>query len=350
MSYCMPEKLFNLTPYAPWEGEAQIHLDANESPFAPPEWLREEIGNTVKEIAFNRYPDPYCVALCEKAAAFWGVAPSNLVAGNGSDELIGLILSWFTQPGDTAVVVSPDFSMYSFYAQACGVQVKSFPKAQDRLDVEALADFVREQGARVLVFSNPCNPTSLQASRQQVLQLIQALPDQLVVVDEAYMDFSDASILQDAPQYDHLVLLKTCSKAMGMAAIRLGFAICHPTLAIALKAAKSPYNVNTMTQAVGEVLFSHPDYLREQALRIRENRDQLYRAVVQLAEQKQELLAVYPTSTNYLYCVLQDARRVFSALTQRGIAVRLLGDRLRICTGTEQENRVLLDALQAILH
>src|SRR5699024_8993691 len=147
--------------------------DANESPFSPPDWLREEITTAVKEISFNRYPDPYCVALCEKAAKFWRISPSNLVAGNGSDELIGLILSWFTNPGDSAVVVSADFSMYSFSAHSCGVKVLPFLKEQGRLDVASLRDFVRKVGAQLLIFSTPCNPTSLQANKQEVLSLAQ---------------------------------------------------------------------------------------------------------------------------------------------------------------------------------
>lgn len=350
MSYQLPEKLLNLTPYAPLEGVASVRLDANESPFSPPEWLREEIANSVKSIDFNRYPDPYCVSLCEKAAAFWGVQPSMLVAGNGSDELISLILSWFTNPGECAVVVSPDFSMYAFYAQSCGVRVEVFPKQQGRLDVGALADFVQKKDARLLILSNPCNPTSLQAGREEILHLVQALPDLLVVVDEAYMDFSDGSILSDVNRFDHLILLKTCSKSIGMAAIRLGFTISHPTLAIALKAAKSPYNVNAMTQTVGEVLFSHPNYLREQCQRILRCRDMLYQGILNLSKKTQEILQVFPTCTNYVYCEMQDAKRVFSALAERGIAVRCLGNCLRICTGTEAENRILLESLADILH
>ena len=117
--YELPQKLQNLTPYDPLTGHYRIRLDANESFLSPPPELMEELMAAVMAVDFNRYPDPYAVELCEKCAAFFGVDPSMVVAGNGSDELIGLIVSWFTEPGDTMAVVRPDFSMYSFYAQPC---------------------------------------------------------------------------------------------------------------------------------------------------------------------------------------------------------------------------------------
>ena len=258
----MAEKLQNLVPYSPLEGDYPIRLDANESFLSPPPELLQQIGDAVARIPFNRYPDPYCVALCEKFASFFGVRPSNVVAGNGSDELIGLIVSSFAGAGDRMAVVKPDFSMYAFYAQAAGVSVEVFEKPAETLalDADALVAFARERDVRLVILSNPCNPTSLSASRGSVLRIVEGLPDRLVVIDEAYMDFSTGSVLDVVDRYDNLIVLKTCSKAFGMAAIRLGFAVSHPTLAIALKAAKPPYNVNSMTQAIGCLLFDNPDY------------------------------------------------------------------------------------------
>ena len=131
----------------------------------------------------------------------------------------------------------------------------------------------READAKLLIFSNPCNPTSLAATQADILRIVNGLPGCLVVVDEAYMDFAEGSILRMAGEHDNLIVLKTCSKAFGMAAIRLGFAVARPGLILALKAAKSPYNVNSMTQAVGCVLFSHPGYLTGCANEIKSARD-----------------------------------------------------------------------------
>ena len=165
--YELPQKLQNLTPYDPLTGHYRIRLDANESFLSPPPELMEELMAAVMAVDFNRYPDPYAVELCEKCAAFFGVDPSMVVAGNGSDELIGLIVSWFTEPDDTMAVVRPDFSMYSFYAQPCGLRLLAIDKDPDTLalDADALIARAREADARLLIFSNPCNPTSLAATR-----------------------------------------------------------------------------------------------------------------------------------------------------------------------------------------
>ena len=342
--YELPQKLQNLTPYDPLTGSYRIRLDANESFLSPPPELMEELMAAVMRVDFNRYPDPYAVELCEKCAAFFGVDPSMVVAGNGSDELIGLIVSWFTEPGDTMAVVRPDFSMYSFYAQPCGLRLLAFDKDPDTLalDADALITRAREAGAKLLIFSNPCNPTSLAATRADVLKIVDGLPGCLVVVDEAYMDFAEGSILRTAGEHDNLIVLKTCSKAFGMAAIRLGFAVANPVLTGAIKAAKSPYNVNSMTQAAGCVLFSHPDYLTGCADEIKRSRDAL-------AGEKADLLDVRPTCANFVFLRLTDAKGVYEALLARGVAVRLMGDRLRISAGAPIENRALLSTLREIL-
>ena len=349
MGYTLPEKLQKLDPYAPVTGSYRIRADANESYLSAPDWLREELAEAVKGIDFNRYPDPYCARLCAAFAGYFGVPAGQVVAGNGSDELIGLIMSWFTSPGDTAVTVSPDFSMYAFYAQSCGVRLRVLEKEGLALSADALLATAREGDARLVIFSNPCNPTSLEASREEVLRVVEGLPGTLVVVDEAYMDFGEGSILGLAGHYDNLIVLKTCSKAFGMAAIRLGFAVACPTLAAALMAAKSPYNVNAMTQEAGRVLFSHPDYLRDCTERIKRGRDDLYRRLSALAERRAAVSEVQNTHTNFVYLRLADAPGAFRALADRGIAVRLMGDRLRISAGSAAENAELLAALEEII-
>ena len=331
--YELPQKLQNLTPYDPLTGHYRIRLDANESFLSPPPELMEELMAAVMAVDFNRYPDPYAVELCEKCAAFFGVDPSMVVAVNGSDELIGLIVSWFTEPDDTMAVVRPDFSMYSFYAQPCGLRLLAIDKDPDTLalDADALIARAREADARLLIFSNPCNPTSLAATRADVLKIVDGLPGCLVVVDEAYMDFAEGSILRLAGERDNLIVLKTCSKAFGMAAIRLGFAVANPVLIGAVKAAKSPY------------------YLAGCADEIKASRDALCRELSALAGEKAEILDMRPTCANFVFLRLTDAKGVYEALLARGIAVRLMGDRLRVSAGAPIENRALLSTLREIL-
>ena len=349
--YELPQKLQNLTPYDPLTGNYRIRLDANESFLSPPPELMEELMAAVMAVDFNRYPDPYAVELCEKCAAFFGVDPSMVVAGNGSDELIGLIVSWFTEPGDTMAVVRPDFSMYSFYAQPCGLRLLAIDKDPDTLalDADALIARAREADARLLIFSNPCNPTSLAATRADVLKIVDGLPGCLVVVDEAYMDFWDQSLLGEVEEHDNLIILRTCSKMLGMAALRLGFAVANSRLTGVLRAAKSPYNVNAVTQAMANVVLANPVYQDVYRELLIASRDGLLGGFRGL-EEDGLVERVYDSRTNFVYVRLKDAGRMYALLCDRGILVRRFGDRhLRVTAATQAENEELLAVMRFLL-
>lgn len=351
MSYELPKKLRELTPYEPLTGACPIRLDANESFLSPPEDLRRQIARAVAQVDFNRYPDPCCSRLCGLFADFFGLDPQRVVAGNGSDELIGLIVSSFTQPGEAMVVTSPEFSMYAFYAQMCGVEVHSFGKDPQTLDLDVpgLIAFAKARRAKLLILSNPCNPTSRLISGEEALDVVRALEDCLVVVDEAYMDFADGSVLSAAHRFPNLIVLKTCSKAFGMAAIRLGFAVAGETLARALRAVKSPYNVNAMTQAVGCVLLAPENrgYLLGCIEEIKASREALYQGIRGL--DKKEILQVANTRANFVFLKASHPEKTYEALKERGIAIRCMPPYLRVTAGSRAENAALLTALNELL-
>ena len=270
MAYALCKKVRTLVPYQPIEGEFPIRLDANESCFDlnceksfPPEArpLRKQTMERVREnlnaVSYNRYPDPFCTGLREAFSARFHVPVQQVTAGNGSDELISLICGCLLEKGARVVTAEPDFSMYRFYGSLFELENHPWPKAPDlSIDPAALAAFAKEKQAGALIFSNPCNPTSLTLPRQEVQRILQALPDTLVVVDEAYMEFSpDESMLGLVGEYDNLIVLKTCSKALGLAGIRLGFAVSGEPVTRALQAVKSPYNVNALSQAVGKAVL-----------------------------------------------------------------------------------------------
>ena len=144
--YELPDRLKNLIPYQPITGEYSVRLDANESFLDTPDWLREEIAAAIKKIAFHRYPDPLCTELREKFAAFFHIDPQLVTAGNGSDELIGLIINTFLGPEEKMAMVRPDFSMYSIYAEIAGVPTAVYEKEPDSLELERddLISFVKE--------------------------------------------------------------------------------------------------------------------------------------------------------------------------------------------------------------
>ena len=350
MTYQLPEKLRNLEPYQPITGQFPVRLDANESFLSLPDEIRHEIGVLVSRIDFNRYPDPYAVELCQKFGKHFQVPPDLVVAANGSDELLFLLTTCFADAGDKLMVVKPDFSMYQVYAELAGMEVEVFNKDNNlSIGVDDLIAAAKEKNIQMLIFSNPCNPSSLVENRNDVLKIVSALEDVLVVVDEAYMEFADDSVLREIENYPNLLVLKTFSKAFGLAAARLGFAVSNKTIINALKAAKSPYNVNTMSQVVGCILLDHPAYLEECQLLIKESRDYLFGMLQAMAGSQPQIKSIQNTRSNFVYMEVEDAAGIYKALQQQGIAIRLMGNHLRICAGSEEENAAVLKALSDYL-
>lgn len=348
MAYQVPDKIVKMMTYQPIEGEYPIRLDANES---YNDFSSEIPLDFFKQIRLNRYPDPYCSELCRLYGEMYGVSPEHLTAGNGSDELISLIVGSLLEKGDALVTIEPDFSMYRFYADV--FELKACPirkNAELAIDVDAVITAARESGARALIFSNPCNPTSLVLSRQEVLRLLDEL-ECLVVVDEAYMDFSvDHSVMKLVDRYDNLIVLKTFSKALGMAAIRLGFAVAGSLLTRALRTAKSPYNVNSVTQQLGCLLLQTPALIYENISLILGQRYRLAKELQVLAEKNPQIKTIYPSNTNFVFIQLDGAPELFEALREQGIIVRLMGrEHLRITAGSVQENDAFLRAFKSLL-
>ena len=361
MAYTLCEKVRDLTPYQPVEGVFPIRLDANEScfdlnradsflPEAKP--LRERAMQRVQEnlaaAAYNRYPDPFCTGVRQAFAVRFGVSPKQVTAGNGSDELISLICGCLLEKGDRLVTAEPDFSMYRFYGSLYELENRPWQKPEDLvIDPAALAAYAKSQNAGALIFSNPCNPTSLTLPKKQVQALIEALPDTLVIVDEAYMEFSrDESVLGLVGQYDNLIVLKTCSKALGLAGIRLGFAVAGETITRALQAVKSPYNVNSLTQAVGKAVLESSDLCDFCTKALIASRDSLHKDLEQLLSGKKQIEKIWPSQTNFIFVKTPQADEIDRSLREEGIAIRKMDGYLRLTAGLESENQALLQALR----
>ena len=344
--YQLNEKIKDLKPYDPIQGSYRVRLDANESFLPLPQALVEEAKAAVERTAFNRYPDPAARELCQAFAACYGVQPQQVVAGNGSDELITVLFEAFLEKGDAFATVEPDFSMYAFNGHLHEAHHVAIPKGKDlRLDVEAVAAACQREQVKLLIFSNPCNPTSLVCGREEMRKLIDSLPDTLVVLDEAYMDFSDQSLLGEVEDHPNLLVLRTCSKAFGMAALRLGFAVCGKTLAGALRAVKSPYNVNSLSQAVGTAVLRRKGELDRALETILRSRDQLYAGLRELGEKYPGRFRLLPGETNFAALEMEDGRELLAYLARQGVAIRYTGGLVRVTCGAPEENKIVLEEM-----
>ena len=344
--YQLNEKIKDLKPYDPIQGSYRVRLDANESFLPLPQALVEEAKAAVERTAFNRYPDPAARELCQAFAACYGVQPQQVVAGNGSDELITVLFEAFLEKGDAFATVEPDFSMYAFNGHLHEARHVAIPKGKDlRLDVEAVAAACQREQVKLLIFSNPCNPTSLVCGREEMRKLIASLPDTLVVLDEAYMDFSDQSLLGEVEDHPNLLVLRTCSKAFGMAALRLGFAVCGKTLAGALRAVKSPYNVNSLSQAVGTAVLRRKGELDRALETILRSRDQLYAGLRELGEKYPGRFRLLPGETNFAALEMEDGPELLAYLDRQGVAIRYTGGLVRVTCGAPEENKIVLEEM-----
>lgn len=342
------EKVKNLTPYEPISGTYEIRLDANESFLIFPKEIEDAMVAALRNLALNRYPDPMATKLVNGFSKYFNVNPDCVTAGNGSDEIISVIMNAFLQKGDKILTLEPDFSMYRFYAEIAECDSVKYQKDENLdVNIDDVIALAKKENVRIVIFSNPCNPTSRIVTKEDVRKLINSV-DSLVVLDEAYMDFAgDESLLGEFEKYDNLIILKTCSKALGSAALRLGFAVANKTLTNVIRAVKSPYNVNSVSQALGEVLFSHPDYIDKCIETVVNSRKELYNEILEIKSDKIE--KIYETNTNFVFMKVKNAKAVFEKMKDNSIIIRNMGDYLRITAGTENENAKMLETFRKVL-
>ena len=235
--------------------------------------------------------------------------------------------------------------MYNFYSSICEVECDSFIKNENLdIDVDALIEKINRDKIDMVIFSNPCNPTGRGINRAQAEKLVSSV-EALVILDEAYMDFWTESLLDKIGDYSNLIIFRTASKLVGAAALRLGFAVADPTISRAIKAVKSPYNVNSVSQAFGEVVYQNKDFLQIRQKNIVNNKNILYNGLVEIAESRQDL-KVFESVANFVFMKTGCSREIWEYLKSKSIVVRLMGDYLRITAGTEKEVSAVLDALR----
>lgn len=330
-----------LKPYSSardeFSGEAEVFLDANENPFNKP---------------YNRYPDPLQWAVKEKIAAIKKVAPEKIFLGNGSDEPIDIVFRAFCEPGvDNVVSIDPTYGMYQVAADINNVELRKVKLNEDfGFSAQKLLDAANIYTKAIFICS-PNNPTANLLDKAEIIKLITGF-DGLVVVDEAYIDFSpESSLLPELDNYENLVILQTFSKAWGMAGIRLGMAFAQPEVVLIFNKIKYPYNINILTQKKALDLLEHTNEKEEWVKTIVEERGKMVRKLFKLPF----VQVVYPSDANFVLVKMHDAHGIYEHLTEKKIIVRdrtkitLCEDCLRITIGSAKENKKLRKALKALI-
>ena len=332
------DNIRSLVPYSSardeYSGTARVFLDANENPHNQP---------------LNRYPDPGQLELKGRIASMKDQLAGNLFLGNGSDEGIDLLFRVLCEPGkDNVITVDPTYGMYGVCAGINDVERRSVLLREDfSLDTASVLDAVDQQ-TKLIFLCSPNNPTSNSLGREEMAEIIDRAPC-MVVVDEAYIDFSrEPGLLSLVPGKKNLVVLQTLSKAWGLAGIRLGMVFAHPELIGYLSAVKYPYNVNALSMAEAMTMLDQGGERVSWIERILSERDRLTGRLGSFGFVER----VYPSDANFLLVKTDHPLEIYSYLMERGIMVRdrssapLCDGCLRITVGTEKENSILLDALQ----
>jgi histidinol-phosphate aminotransferase len=316
-----------------FSGEASVFLDANENPF----------NNGV-----NRYPDPLQKELKQCIATIKKVNLNQLFLGNGSDECIDLLFRLFCRPGiDTAAAIAPSYGMYSVSARINQIGLKQIALEADfSLDVNRI---LREaKGSKLLFLCSPNNPTGQSFPKELLIEIVQQF-DGLVIVDEAYIDFSaEESMLNDLADFPNLVVIQTFSKAYGMAGIRLGMLFGSEELISWLNKIKPPYNINSLTQIYALDKLKDLNAI-EKAIELIKNERELLN--VELNNLK-IVEFVYPSDANFILIKVKDSVMLYNYLISKGIVARerssqlLCSNTLRLSIGTPEENKLLVEALR----
>lgn len=331
--------IWKLSPYSCARNEfsgqnAKVFLDANENPYNTP---------------YNRYPDPLQHKLKALLSKIKGVKSECVFLGNGSDEAIDLVYRCFCNPGrDNVVAIEPTYGMYKVCADINDVEYR--PVLLDdnfQLDPEKLLAAC-DTRTKVIWICTPNNPSGNDISRSDIELVINNF-DGIVVIDEAYSDFSlQPTFRKDLDKYSNIIVLNTMSKAWGSAAIRLGMAFASPEIVEIFNKVKYPYNINMLTQEKAYDILSESQSVQHWVTMILEERSRVIDAFVLLPICKK----VYPTSSNFFLARVTDAQSIYSYLIDKGIIIRdrhkvsLCNDCLRITIGTREENNELLGALR----
>lgn len=335
------KNVWELAPYSCARNEysgknASVYLDANENPYNDP---------------YNRYPDPLQLELKDKLSRIKGVPVENIFLGNGSDEAIDLMYRCFTEPQvDNVVAIEPTYGMYKVCADINNVEYHAV-KLDEGFQLNAANILATiDSNTKLIWLCSPNNPTGNALDSGEILKIVNSF-DGIVIIDEAYSDFSTHHPFRtEIKKYPNVVVLNTMSKAWGCAALRLGMAFASKEIIGIMNKVKYPYNINLLTQQKALEILEDPYEVDKWARMILQERTRVMDAFKLLPITKK----IYPTDANFFLVEVEDAQATYNYLVDKGIIVRnrnsvtMCGNCLRITIGSKSENAELLSALRTM--
>ena len=354
------DSINSLTAYKPGKPIAElkrelgldriIKMASNENPYGPSPRVKDAVKGGLDDIF--RYPLGDAFDIRMKVAAKYAVSPDELTFGTGSNELIELMMRTFVHNGDVVMSPAPSFSVYGLTATAMGTKCDWVPVNSDfKTDMDELFAKITPQ-TRIVFLANPNNPLGNYINAQELAYFMDKVPsDVIVAMDEAYIEFADAADMPDTialrKKYDNMILLRTFSKAYGLAGLRIGYAIASKEASDMMNRVRQPFNTNTLAQIGACAALDDVEWLRKVVALNAECRRQLYDGFDRLG------LSYIKSQANFILVNVKDGKTVFEHLLRYGVIVRYMGDSLkpfiRVSVGTKDENEIFLDSLAKVL-
>jgi histidinol-phosphate aminotransferase len=343
--------LANFKPYHAPAKEYNIKIDANENPYSH----KEEVVNELKKWLENkenitRYPDTDSNVLREKIASVYGVSKDNVTCGVGSDQLIELIIKVFIEPDDVVLVPNPSFSMYGLSTILNHGKIVEYELEEDfAYSINKLIDLYKEINPKIIFLCTPNNPTGTILEKQYIKELLEVVKCP-VVIDEAYAEFISDSMIEEIYNYSNIIVLRTFSKAFGLAGLRVGYGVGSKDIIEAINICKPPYNLSSLSQKFAELILDNRDYYLDQVNKLNENRDDFKEKLKNI----NIIDNVFPSCANFILVKSSRAKDIVSNLEQNKILVRgygiegRLANCIRITIGTKEENDNVIAVLNSI--
>lgn len=328
-----------------------IKLASNENPLGPSPKAMAAMQSALSKA--HRYPDEPGYGLLNRLSLHLDIPPEQIIVGNGSDEILGLLSTALLQPGDEVIIPKPSFLMYTIVAQTAGADQVLVPLKEMAVDLDGILSRVTSK-TRLIFICNPNNPTGTIVAQSEFKRFLDALPtDVVVVVDEAYADFVRDSRFCSGLAYlerpTPVVTMRTFSKAYGLAGLRVGYGIMPVEMADLLNKVRMPFNVNSLAQTAAAAALDDAAFLSQTVELVHKGLDDFY------AELEKRRIRFFPSQANFfLIDVAQDANGVFEAMLRQGVIVRSMKSYgypqyIRINVGLPEENQRFLNALDQVL-
>lgn len=314
----------------------RVKLDANEGS----NYLLKD-GFKIEEFKPNLYPDSDSKSLREKMADYYGCKSDNIMVGNGSSELINTVINAYCDKGDKVISFVPSFSMYQTYCDLCGAEYVGIETKGDfSQNIDKLINAAKEQNPKIVILCNPNNPTGYVTSREDILKLLNSIQDSLIILDEAYADFSEVSVIDLINNFENLIVMRTLSKAFGLAGLRVGALIAKAITVKYIWKVKVPYNINILSQYAAEKALGNIDRVKDYINSVKQERSNVINKL------KTMNFEVYQTGANFIF-VKSPVDNFFEKLMECGILIRKFNYKdtvyNRITVGTKEENKILID-------